>query len=51
MPFTGPLKKRAPRIPASGDTQGRKSASQGASGQAYTPSEVSGILFFEKRLS
>ena len=34
------------RIPRSGDTQGRKSASQGANSQAYAPSEASGILFF-----
>ena len=33
------------RIPRSEDAQGRKSASQGANGQAYAPSEVSGILF------
>ena len=36
------------RIPRSGDTQGRKSAFQGANGQAYAPSEVSGILFTKK---
>ena len=39
-------KGRESRIPRSGDTQGRKSASQGANGQAYAPSEVSGILSF-----
>ena len=42
--FFGPLKDRECRIPRSGDAQGRKSAPQGASGQAYAPSEVSGIL-------
>ena len=35
------------RIPRSGDALGRESASQGANGQAYAPSEVSGILFFK----
>ena len=45
MPFIGPLKDRECRIPRSGDALGRKSASQGANGQAYAPSEVSGILF------
>ena len=46
MPFIGPLKDRECRIPRSGDALGRKSASQGANGQAYAPSEVSGVLFF-----
>ena len=35
---------RESRIPRSGDALGRESASQGANGQAYAPSEVSGIL-------
>ena len=35
------------RMPRSGDALGRESASQGANGQAYAPSEVSGILFFK----
>ena len=34
-------------MPRSGDALGRESASQGASGQAYAPSEVSGILFIK----
>ena len=38
---------RESRIPHSGDALGRKSASQGANGQAYAPSEVSGILFYK----
>ena len=47
MPFIGPLKERERHIPRSGDALGRESASQGANGQAYTPSEVSGILFYK----
>ena len=47
MPFIGPLKGRESRIPRSGDALGRESASQGANGQAYAPSEVSGILFYK----
>ena len=38
---------RERRITRSGDALGRESASQGANGQAYAPSEVSGILFFK----
>ncbi len=37
------------RIPRSGDALGRESASQGANGQAYAPSEVSGILFLKPK--
>ena len=37
-------------MPRSGDTQGRKFASQGANGQAYVPSEVSGILSSKNNL-
>ena len=42
--------ERERRIPRSGDALGCKSASQGANGQAYAPSEVSGILFFESQV-
>ena len=43
--------ERGRRIPRSGDALGRKSASQGANGQAYAPSEVSGILFLKPKKS
>ena len=52
MPFIGPLKGRERRIPRSGDTQGGGRTPHTSFrrhsrpfGQAYAPSEVSGILF------
>ena len=55
MPFIGPLKVRECRLPRSGDAQGGGRTPHASFrrrsrplGQAYAPSEASGILFTKK---